>query len=104
MPDATAGAAAAHAKATNAQTADTKAADTKAADARTWRVTVDRSACLGSGICASLAPESFRLEDERSRPVREAAEPGEALLDAADSCPAAAITVTEGTEVIGPRP
>ncbi len=75
-----------------------------AADATAWRVTVDRSACLGSGICAALAPESFRLEDERSRPLREAAGPDEALLDAADSCPAAAITVTEGTEVIGPRP
>ncbi|MET9418816.1 ferredoxin [Streptomyces klenkii] len=93
VPDATTGAA-----------AETKATNAQAADAKAWRVTVDRSACLGSGICASLAPESFRLEDERSRPVREAAEPGEALLDAADSCPAAAITVTEGTEVIGPRP
>ncbi|WP_235482121.1 ferredoxin [Streptomyces roseoverticillatus] len=86
MPDATAGAPGA------------------AADAKAWRVAVDRGACLGSGICAALAPESFRLEDERSRPLREAAGPDEALLDAADSCPAAAITVTRGTEVIGPRP
>ncbi|WP_449474986.1 ferredoxin [Streptomyces abikoensis] len=69
-----------------------------------WRLAVDRSACIGSGICAALAPDAFRLEDERSRPVRGATGPDEAVLDAADSCPAAAITVTEGTEVIGPRP
>ncbi|MFF7730037.1 ferredoxin [Streptomyces sp. NPDC008001] len=75
-----------------------------AAGPEAWRVAVDRSACIGSGICAALAPESFRLEDERSRPRRDTTEPGEAVLDAADSCPAAAITVTEGTEVIGPRP
>ncbi|MGK5545177.1 ferredoxin [Streptomyces sp. URMC 127] len=75
-----------------------------AAGAGAWRVTVDRSACIGSGICAALAPDFFHLEDERSRPLRAATGPDEALLDAADSCPAAAITVTEGTEVIGPRP
>ncbi|MGK5733141.1 ferredoxin [Streptomyces sp. URMC 124] len=69
-----------------------------------WRVTVDRSACLGSGICAALAPELFALDGERSRAVRERTEPGETVLDAADSCPAAAITVSEGKEIVGPRP
>lgn len=69
-----------------------------------WRVTVDRGACLGSGICAALAPGLFALDGERSRPLRGTTEPDETVLDAADSCPAAAITVAEGTEVVGPRP
>jgi ferredoxin len=33
-----------------------------------------------------------------------AVEPDEILLDAADSCPAMAITVTDGGVEIGPRP
>ncbi|MEU7043283.1 ferredoxin [Streptomyces varsoviensis] len=69
----------------------------------TWRVDVDRSVCIGSGICAGSAPELFRLEGERARPVQEEIEPQEAALDVADSCPAMAITITEGTEVVGPR-
>ncbi|MFI9235361.1 ferredoxin [Streptomyces cinnamoneus] len=69
-----------------------------------WRVTVDRGRCMGSGICTSLAASSFVLDGERSRPLGggESA-PDETVLDAADSCPAGAITVTEEGRVIGPR-
>lgn len=71
----------------------------------TWRVEVDRGVCIGSGICAGTAPDVFRLEGERSRPVQEEIEPQEAALDAADSCPALAITLrTESDEIVGPRP
>ena len=58
-----------------------------------WKVTVNRDACLGSGICAATAPRHFRLDDGRSRPIREDIEPDDAILDAADTCPAEAITV-----------
>lgn len=70
-----------------------------------WRVEVDRDVCIGSGVCAGTAPEVFRLENERSRPVTETIEPQEAALDAADSCPALAITLLdESGEEVGPRP
>ncbi|MEU7134998.1 ferredoxin [Streptomyces sp. NPDC046261] len=69
----------------------------------TWRVTVDRGRCMGSGICTALAARSFVLDDERSRAVGDGSAPGESVLDAADSCPAGAITVTENGRVIGPR-
>ncbi|MFI1972026.1 ferredoxin [Streptomyces cinnamoneus] len=69
----------------------------------TWRISVDRGRCMGSGICTALAPSSFVLDGERSRPAPGDAAPDEALLDAADSCPAGAITVTEDDRVIGPR-
>ncbi|MFC5724299.1 ferredoxin [Streptomyces gamaensis] len=68
-----------------------------------WEVSVDRGSCLGSGICAALAPELFELADERSRARQERIPPDGAALDAADSCPAAAITVREEGRVIGPR-
>jgi ferredoxin len=60
-----------------------------------WRISVDRDACLGSGLCAGSAPRYFRLDDGRSRPVTEVIEPDDVVLDAAELCPAEAITVTD---------
>ncbi|MFJ7206679.1 ferredoxin [Streptomyces sp. NPDC098789] len=70
----------------------------------TWTVRVDRQLCQGSGICAGTAPAVFVLDEERARPRADGVPPGEGVLDAADMCPAQAITVEEGTRVIGPRP
>ncbi|WP_369206458.1 ferredoxin [Streptomyces sp. PU-14G] len=71
----------------------------------TWRVEIDRDVCIGSGMCAGMAPAVFALENERSRAVAEEIDPQEAALDAADSCPALAITLLdEDGEVVGPRP
>ena len=58
-----------------------------------WKVTVDQDACIGSGICAGTAPEYFRLDGDRSRPIRELIEPDDVVLDVAETCPAEAITV-----------
>jgi ferredoxin len=58
-----------------------------------WKITVDRDACLGSGLCASTAPSHFRLDDGKSRTIPENIEPDDLLLDIADTCPAEAITV-----------
>jgi ferredoxin len=58
-----------------------------------WKVTVNRDACLGSGVCAGTAPGHFRLEDGRSRAIEEDIEPDDVVLDAADTCPAEAIAV-----------
>jgi ferredoxin len=68
-----------------------------------WRVEVDRGRCVGSGICTALADSLFVLDDERSRSLSDGTAPDERVLDAADSCPARAITVTEDGQVIGPR-
>ncbi len=58
-----------------------------------WKTIVDRDACLGSGVCAATAPRHFRLDDGKSRPIQEDIEPDDTVLDAADTCPAEAITV-----------
>ncbi|MCU1687130.1 MAG: ferredoxin [Amycolatopsis sp.] len=70
----------------------------------TWSVEVDEHTCIGSGMCAALAPELFTLDAATASVVSSSVEPGELVLDAADSCPASAIVVTDGSEVVGPRP
>ena len=59
-----------------------------------WEVEVDRSVCIGSGLCAASAPEGFRLDAARqSHPVHGEADASEALLAAAESCPVEAIAL-----------
>ena len=53
---------------------------------------VDRSLCVGSGPCFVLAPRAFALDGDMKAVVLDpAAEPEEALLDAARECPTQAI-------------
>ncbi|MFB7783022.1 ferredoxin [Streptomyces vinaceus] len=70
----------------------------------TWTVRIDAGLCLGSGICAGTAPEVFALEDDRARPRTERVAAQQRILEAADMCPAQAITVHDGPRVIAPRP
>lgn len=80
----------------SAQSADT--ADP--ASPRRWSVRVGEH-CIGSGMCVALDPEHFSLENGAARTEGALAEPDQRYLDAADTCPAAAITVTDadGTEL-----
>ncbi|EOD67819.1 hypothetical protein H480_14577 [Amycolatopsis vancoresmycina DSM 44592] len=69
-----------------------------------WQVEIDEHVCIGSGMCAALMPEVFVLDGAKARTLTSAVGADETVLDAADSCPAMAITVTEGGREIGPRP
>ncbi|MER5883979.1 ferredoxin [Streptomyces sp. NPDC001941] len=69
-----------------------------------WEVRVDQNLCMASGMCAALAPEVFVLGDEHARTRVSETAPDDRVLEAADVCPAQAITVHEGSRVIGPRP
>ncbi|GAB3348935.1 ferredoxin [Micromonospora halotolerans] len=60
-----------------------------------WRLHVDATRCIGSGICAGVAPAHFVLVDGLSRPVAERIAADESVLDAAESCPLEAIVVSE---------
>ncbi|MET8906502.1 ferredoxin [Micromonospora sp. NPDC004551] len=60
-----------------------------------WRLHVDPTRCIGSGICAGVAPRHFVLADGLSRPVAERIAADESVLDAAESCPVEAIVVSE---------
>ncbi|MCB5907104.1 ferredoxin [Streptomyces pinistramenti] len=70
-----------------------------------WRVEVDRSVCIGSGMCAGTAPDGFRLDAARqSHPVAPETDAAENVLAAAESCPVEAITLTlaDSGEVVFP--
>ncbi|MET9800262.1 ferredoxin [Streptomyces sp. NPDC006368] len=69
-----------------------------------WTTRIDQELCMGSGICAALAPDLFRLDGDRAEPVRQEIPADERAVDAADSCPALAIVVRDGHRTIGPRP
>lgn len=70
----------------------------------TWTTEIDRELCMGSGMCAGLAPDLFRLDAaSRAEPVRTEFGADERALDAADSCPAQAIVVRAGGRTVGPR-
>ncbi|MFG1953107.1 ferredoxin [Micromonospora sp. NPDC048830] len=60
-----------------------------------WRLHVDPARCIGTGICAGAAPGHFELVDGLSRPLAERVAPAQPVLDAADSCPMAAIVVSD---------
>jgi ferredoxin len=62
------------------------------------RVQVDRDRCVGSGVCESLAPEVFELDDDGVLQVHRE-EPGaddlDGVRDAVQSCPARALALAE---------
>ncbi|MEU3657811.1 ferredoxin [Streptomyces sp. NPDC032161] len=76
-------------------------------DVTRWNVRVDPELCQGSGMCAGTVPEVFALDGmrdgrEHARVKADGIEPDERVLDAADICPALAITVHDGASVIAP--
>ncbi|GAA3858183.1 ferredoxin [Saccharothrix violaceirubra] len=70
-----------------------------------WIVEVDRSRCLGTGMCTNVAPDRFtRQEDGSAVPVDGRVEPGNGVLDAAESCPVEAILVRDSDgSVLAPQ-
>lgn len=70
----------------------------------TWELKIDEKVCMTTGMCAALAPDLFELGDTHAFPLKPEIEPDELALDAADQCPALAISVVENGTEIGPRP
>ncbi|MEV6393712.1 ferredoxin [Streptomyces sp. NPDC051907] len=70
-----------------------------------WHVEVDRSVCIGSGMCVGHAPDGFRLDSARqSHPQDADLDASEEILAAAENCPveAIAITLVAGGEPVFP--
>ncbi|MEV0125662.1 ferredoxin [Streptomyces sp. NPDC050703] len=60
-----------------------------------WHVEVDRSLCVGSGMCVLTAPGGFVLDTARqSHAAAPESDADEKILEAAESCPVEAITIT----------
>jgi ferredoxin len=62
------------------------------------RVVVDMDRCTGLGLCESLAPDLFEIQDDGSLLVlREQLEPGELgqVEEAVRSCPTEALRISD---------
>ncbi|MET8976596.1 ferredoxin [Streptomyces sp. NPDC004539] len=65
------------------------------ADAR-WAVTVDKRACVRTGLCAASAPDRFVLDERGQGEARESVLPAsEEVLEVAESCPIEAISIVD---------
>ncbi len=64
--------------------------------ARRVNVRVDHNLCVGNAMCRALAPNAF-VADENGQSIAAdpTAEPLEAILEAAVSCPVGAISVED---------
>jgi ferredoxin len=58
-----------------------------------YRIQIDRSLCSGFGVCAELAPDVVTVGPDGIAAIRTGLTDNPAVLEAADSCPMAAITV-----------
>jgi ferredoxin len=55
-------------------------------------ITVNNDLCIGCGACASICPSTFKMNDEgKSEPLEQEDKP--CAVNAAESCPAQAISV-----------
>jgi len=58
------------------------------------KVIVERKLCIGCGLCASMLPEVFEMDDEGKSVVKnENGAPLEKIKEVAEMCPARAIKV-----------
>lgn len=59
---------------------------------------VDRDACIGCGLCTTICPEVFEMDDEGIATVIADPIPADAketAIEAKDSCPTEAISIEE---------
>lgn len=54
---------------------------------------VDQELCIGCGLCASMAPEVFVMNDDGKAEACEGANVDATAQEAADSCPVSAIVI-----------
>jgi len=58
-----------------------------------YRIQIDRSLCSGFGVCAELAPDVIAVGPDGLATIRTGITDNPAVLEAAESCPMAAISV-----------
>ena len=58
-----------------------------------YRIQIDRSLCSGFGVCAELAPAVIAVGPDGLAELRSGQTDDPVVLEAAESCPMAAITV-----------
>ncbi len=59
------------------------------------KVKVDRDTCIGCGVCASICPDVFEIDEEGKAKVLVEETDLECVKEAAESCPTGSITIEE---------
>jgi ferredoxin len=64
--------------------------------ARKLKITVDKNLCVSNATCIAFAPNAFRLDAQGQSEVADPeGDSEEAIIEAAEGCPVAAITVVD---------
>lgn len=62
-----------------------------------YTVWVDRNLCIGAATCIAVAPNTFKLDNEAKAVILETSDQDtiETIIDAAKSCPVAAVIIED---------
>lgn len=60
------------------------------------KVIVNKDACIGCGMCVSIAPDNFQFDDNGlSEVINDSSSSNEDVITAIESCPTRAISIQE---------
>lgn len=57
------------------------------------KITVDEGLCIGCGLCASICPEVFEMNDDNKAIIKGDSCQGQDINDVASQCPVDAIKI-----------